>query len=360
MRIIWSFNKRGSEAAHWEREIVASGNGDVSFCPFNHGRYLDVSRAMDAWRLDRLYRDKDPEMELLQARLREEIERTGADALCVTNCPPYHPDFLRTLPLYKALYSTDDPEATYKRTIPYIHAYDHVLFCAPGYSRDMSMFDKMRYSGATRLNWLPLGVFDFEGGDASDEASLFSSVRDVDIVYVGAFWRQKIEMLMRVGRSFGRRFVLRGFFLPRHNLYINVRYGALRVVRSISFEDRVRLYRRSRIGINMHWNQYGVGNQRLYHLPANGVMQLCDGPGQVDSIFEVGREIACYRSIDELIDLVRWYLDHDAEREAVARAAYRRVAREYRIGAVLRRAADYIRQGMTSTPDRMVQTETTA
>ena len=40
--------------------------------------------------------------------------------------------------------------------------------------------------------------------------------------------------------------------------------------------ERVELYQRSRIGFNVHWNEYGLGNQRLYHLPANGVMQICD------------------------------------------------------------------------------------
>jgi spore maturation protein CgeB len=346
MRILWSFNKQGREAEHWDREIRAASSDAVTFIPFNHGHLVDVTRLMDAWRLDTEYRNHSTALASLQSEVQAALKANDASILCVTNCPPYHPDFLRTLPVYKVLYSTDDPEATYKRTIPYLHAYDHVLFCAPGYSRDMDLEAKMRYAGMRNADWLPLGVFDFEHNPVASESDLFEHTRDIDIVYVGAFWRQKMATLMAVQRAFGRKFVMHGVFLARHNLYINAKYRAGRWVRPVSMEERVALYQRARIGINLHWNEHGLGNQRLYHLPANGVMQICDCPSYVNRVFEAGREVVPYDNDDDLIERIRFYLSNDSERLRIARAGFQRVERDYRIRTVLRRAAALIERGL--------------
>ncbi|HUO84041.1 MAG TPA: glycosyltransferase, partial [Thermoanaerobaculia bacterium] len=80
-------------------------------------------------------------------------------------------------------------------------------------------------------------------------------------------------------------------------------------------------------------------------LPANGVMQISDCP-DVGRIYEVGTEIDSYRTVDDLIDRIRYYLVRPEERMAVARAGYRRTMAEYRIRDVLRRAGGLIERGM--------------
>jgi hypothetical protein len=222
-----------------------------------------------------------------------------------------------------------------------------VFFVDPAYSRDMEMADKMRYAGMRNADWLPISVFDFECDPGRDERTIFSQRRDIDIVYVGSFWRQKVDALVRVGKAFGRRCRIHGYFRLKHNLYLNVVHGFGRWVRPLSFQQRVAIYQRARVGFNIHWNEYGLGNQRLYHLPANGVMQISDCEPYLNRIFEVDREIVGYRSVDELIDKLRYYLDHEDERRQVARAGYRRTMAEYRFATVCRRAGDLIQVGMS-------------
>lgn len=137
-----------------------------------------------------------------------------------------------------------------------------------------------------------------------------------------------------------------GFFRLKHNVYFNLVHGWAGWIRPVSFEERVGLYQRAKIGVNIHWDEFGLGNQRLYHLPANGVMQLSDCAESMAQVFEVGREVVTYKTSEELIAKIRYYLEHDAERIAVAAAGYRRVMRSYTFRKVMELAGGQIEKGM--------------
>ncbi len=346
MRIIYSFNKTGHEAQCWEKEISSASGKDVQFIPFNHGHYLDPLFYGEAVKLDGLYQARDSRLFCIYSALQELIRKQKVEAMIVANAPPYHPDFLQKLNIYKALYSADDPGSTYLINVPYLHAYDHVFYVDPVYSPDMDMQEKMRYCKMTNADWLPISAFDFEFDVSKSEQQLFSQERDIDIIYVGKFWRQKIDTLVKVKRAFGNRFKMCGLFRWKHNLYLNVihHYGGW--VRPVSYQERVGLYQRSKIGFNIHWNDYGLGNQRLYHLPANGVLQICDCADHLGRIFEPGKEIIGYRQADDLIEKIRYYLKNGSQRSQIAMAGYRRIMKEYRFADVTRRAAGLIQQGM--------------
>lgn len=346
MNIVCSFNKTGLEAEQWTQELISASNGQHAFVPFDHTPYLDPLCYLDAWGLDRLYRRREPALLRLYGDLERTIRERNADALIVNNCPPYHPDFLRRLGVYKVLYSSDDPDSTYKRNIPYLHAYQHVFFVDPAYSAELSMKEKMTYCGMVNADWCPIGVMDFEMNVDEDERTLISKTRDIDVVYVGGFFRQKLDVLARVKKAFGSRAVIRGLFRAKHNLYFIARYGYPSWVRPISFAERTELYQRAKIGFNIHWDEYGLGNQRLYLLPANGVMQISDCPDAMPEIFDVESEIVTYRHADELIEKIDFYLKHDDQRREIARNGYRRVMRDYRFRTIMHRAAALIEDGM--------------
>jgi spore maturation protein CgeB len=347
MRILYSFNKPGEEGECCAREIAGASSRDVTFVPFNHQAYLPPTLYSDATKLDGLFRAKHPRLMAMYADLTRALREQRIDAMIVANCPPYHPEFLRTLTgVYKVLYSADDPGATYLINIPYLHAYDHVFFVAPAYSRELSMREKMHYAGMSNADWLPIAVFDFECAPSRSAHEVRTQPRDIDVVYIGAFWRQKIETLATVRRALGRRFKVFGMFRSRHNVYVNAKYRAGMWVRPVSLKERVSLYQRAKIGINIHYNEYGLGNQRLFQLPANGAMQVCDCAPILDTVFEPGAEIVGYESSSDLIDVLQHYLAHDDERSEIAMRGYDRTMREYRFPTVTRRAAELIRAGM--------------
>lgn len=348
MKVIYSYNKKGDEGSRWGEEIRLASNEECEFIPFNHQPYLDPSEYADAYKLDCLYRAGNIRLKRLYADFCSLIQASGAAAVIVANCPPYHPDFLRSLSVYKALYGADDPPASYLINIPYLHAYDHVFFANPLYSRDMDMMEKMLYAGKTRADWLPISVFDFECRPEISTESLLARDRDIDLIYVGSFWKQKSDALGRIRRAFGRKFRMYGMFRTKHNLYMNAVHGYAGWINPVSNEDRVALYQRAKIGVNLHYDQFTLGNQRLYHLPANGVMQISDCAGGMSRIFETGREIVSCDTVDQIVESIRFYLAHDNERRSIAAAGHRRVMHDYRFRETTRRAGRLIRTGIES------------
>lgn len=331
--VIYSFNKKGYEAEYWAREIAAASSDLVRFVPFNHDPYLPVSSYIRAQLLDNLYFEKDRRLLQMYADLEQLIAHTSAQALVVDNCPPYHPEYLRTLSLYKMLRVCDGPIVAYERDIPYVHAYDHVLFHSPAYSPEIGMADKLRYCGARNVDFWPLAVFDQNFDRSQTEDEVFAQERDIDVIFIGGMHINKMPLIAQLKRALGKRCVLHGLASMKQNLYFNAKFGMPGWITPVPFSAYVPLYQRAKIGFNVHnRGEYTVGSYRLFDLPANGVMQISDGGDHLGAFFEPGKEIVGYRTTEELITKIRYYLDHPGEREAIARAGYRRVMRDHRFG----------------------------
>lgn len=348
MRILYSFNKRGYEADFWTREIAEASTPDVQFIPFNHDRHLDPHLYGRAQLLDNLYFARDSRLLRLYDDFEKEIARSRPGAVIVDNCFPYHPDYLRSITIYKVLRTTDGPVAAYDRDFAYLHAYDHVLYHSPAYSRDLSMEEKLRYCGATSIDWWPLGVFNAAYDAAIDEEELFARHRDLDVVFVGALHLGKMPLLARIKKALGPRIRMYGLTTLKRNLYFNFKYGLPGWIHPLPFAAYVPLYQRAKIGINIHnRGEFTVGNYRMFELPANGVAQLSDGGEYLSHFFEPDREIVGYADADDLLAKIDFYLTNDDERIEVARCGFRRAMRDYKITELLRSAAVLVERGMS-------------
>ncbi len=347
MKILYSYAKGGFEADYWHREIRASSGVDVEFIPFNHQPYLHPQRYIRAQLLDNLYFERDPGLLRMYADFESALASSGADAVVVDTCAPYHPEYLRTLGIFKALRIADGPISAYDRDFAYIHAYDQILYHSPAYSRDLGMAEKLAYCRAREAQLWPLCLFD-AGFDANkSETELLTQERDIDVIFIGALHLNKMPLLAKVKRAFGRRCRIHGLTTAKRNAYFNARYGFPGWIRPVDFKEYVPLYQRSRIGINVHnRGDYTVGSYRLFDLPGNGVMQISDGGDYLNEFFDVGNEIVAHTGADDLIDKVRYYLSHDEERLRIAGNAYRRVMADHRVQRRMGELGHLVRAGM--------------
>jgi spore maturation protein CgeB len=343
MNILYCFNKSGFEASYWTTEIAAASDESFTFIPFNHIDYLDPRLYVRAQRLDDLFHSRDPRLLRLYRDFEALLARHNVAAMIADTAQPFHPDYLKTIDVYKVLRTGDGPIAAYDRDIPYVHAYDHVLFHSPAYSAGMTMAEKLRYCGARRYDFWPLCVHEAQFDNTQSERTILNRPRDIDVVFVGALHFGKMPLLAKMKKALGRKLRLYGAGTIKRKVYFHVKYGCPGWVRTLPFEQYVRLYQRSKIGINVHnRGDDGVGNYRLFELPANGVMQISDGGEHLKSYYDVGTEVVGYSDSDELIEKVNYYLTHEEERRQVALNGFRRVLRDYRHKAMMHRAADLI------------------
>lgn len=347
LTVLYSHNKRGFERDYWEREIAAASGGSVRFVPFDHGTIFPVANYLRGQTLDNHWFDKNPQLLGLYNALRRVIDGERADALVVDNANPYHPEFLRRLDVHKALRTSDGPTVAYDRDFTYAHAFDQVLYHSRAYSPEIDMPGKLAFLGVKRADFWPLALFDTNWRPGTTVEELLAERRDRDVVFVGALHLDKMPLLAAVKRAFGRRCHLYGLTSAKRNLYFKYRYGAPGWVRPIAFEDYVPLYRRSKIGFNVHLRgDYTVGGYRLFELPANGVMQVSDGGEYLNDFYAVGTEIEGFRSTEGLIATIDRFLTDDRAREEHVRAAFTRTMTDHRIGRRMAQLEQLLRDAM--------------
>ena len=354
MKIVYSFNKKGREAEIWGNELANSSTSSLEIIPFNHDPYLDVNLYLRAQLLDNLYFAQASGLVRLYADIENLMSRSGAEVLLVDNCPPYHPEFLRRLPQYKVLRVNDGPLAAYDRDFAYLHAYDHVLYHSAAYSRDLTMPEKLDYCGAKRHDLWPLALFDGAFDPELTEAEVFSLRRDIDVVFVGSFARGKMAELARIKKYFGKRCVMHGLTSPLRNVYFNFKYGFPGWMTPIPIDEFRRLYRRSKIGFNIHnRGKYTVGNFRLFEIPANGAMQVSDGGEYLQQFFRPGLEIVGADDTDTMIGQIDRFLTHERQRVEISVAGYRAVLARHRFKTRMLELEQLLRAGMGGADQRV-------
>jgi spore maturation protein CgeB len=111
------------------------------------------------------------------------------------------------------------------------------------------------------------------------------------------------------------------------------------------------IYRTSRISLNFSGAGHNSGHSgaadkrqikaRTFEVPGAGGFLLTETSPGLERYFTIGRDLATFDSPRELIEKVRYYLDHPSERDAIAHAGHARTVAEHtyeqRIAEILER-----------------------
>jgi hypothetical protein len=295
-------------------------------------------RARQSWRerltraedVDHMYRQRDPHY---MRAVGDFVDRfQNHDLLVMASYNFIHPEILANefkKPI-KVLGFVDDPYSTYLSGVPYLWAFDGAFYISPSYDEKLLMGEALERWGCDRHFWYPLSL---ETPKPEPTAAFFEN-RSVDLAYVGA---PKVDRLLELKKHFGNRFMVHGRW-PHKGYFGFTRALAGRPlypwrVTPITDSEKVALYRRMKIGINLSLSDYRreTGNSRIYEVIAQGAMLLCEEAGRNahEQIFKPDIEAVYFRSVPEAIEKAEYYLAHDEERIAIARAGWERVWRDY-------------------------------
>lgn len=77
----------------------------------------------------------------------------------------------------------------------------------------------------------------------------------------------------------------------------------------------------TRVNLNIHIDlaRNEAANMRLFEATGVGAFLLTDDKPNLRNYFEPGRELETFRSTDEMVEKIRYYLDHESERRAIAK-----------------------------------------
>lgn len=256
----------------------------------------------------------------------EKLERALEGKQVLLNGPGInlHPEFVARLPVFTVFQCFDDPENSHNLSRPVAAAYD---LCLVG---NIAEVETYRSWGVKAAEWSPMGLQPTIYDPTLTYESILHGERDIDLFMMAdrvSPWRK--DRLDKLAQAFpDAHFYGRGWprgYLPN--------------------EQELRYLQRARIGPNLH-NSTGPINYRTFYLPANGVMQVCDNKSHLAKIYELDKEVVGFDTIEECIDLCKYYLAHEEERRLIAANGWKRAVTDYTDTAVFRRVVSCIEDEM--------------
>jgi spore maturation protein CgeB len=144
-----------------------------------------------------------------------------------------------------------------------------------------------------------------------------------DAVFVGT-WSRKREELLSALKDFKVRVWGHSWRHARRGFKANA--SILVGGRAVAGLDMSRALNGASIALNFFTpEQRDMTNVRNFEIPACGAFQSCERTPAVRELLDEGKEVACFESPEEMIEMVRYYLPRPEERRAMAAAAYRRI-----------------------------------
>lgn len=272
--------------------------------------------------IEKKWNEKDPSLIKMYDELASTVE--GYDAFINWNGINLHPEFVKNLKTYTVFGCFDDPETSEDLSMPVATAYD---LCLIGNIAEVDTYKKW---GVKNVEWWPMG-FHSEDYDCNlTEEKILKGERSNGIALLcerTSGWRkQRLDKLYEAfphGAYFGNGWD--NGFLPE--------------------SKKIDLLQDTKIGPNFH-NSTGPINFRTFILPANGVMQVCDNKSHLGKVFKLGEEVVGFDTVEECIELCKYYLSHDEERKRIAAAGWKRAMKDYNEVAVFKIAIDHIKNGI--------------
>src|SRR5215472_1417512 len=92
-----------------------------------------------------------------------------------------------------------------------------------------------------------------------------------------------------------------------------------------------RIFAASKVVVNHHIDiaQSYANNMRLFEVTGTGALLVTDWKKNLHEMFELGNEVIAYRTPEECAELIGHYLEHESEREEIARAGQQRTLQEH-------------------------------
>lgn len=140
---------------------------------------------------------------------------------------------------------------------------------------------------------------------------------DIDVSFVGQCYGMRAEMINSL-RSKGITVEVFGKGWPSGEIPV---------------EEMVRIYSRSRINLGFGFSGESDNTMCLkgrdFEIPMSGGFYLTQYHQELDNVYQIGEEIACYLNVEDLAEKIKFYLARPDRAEAIRRAGRRRALKDH-------------------------------
>jgi glycosyltransferase involved in cell wall biosynthesis len=161
--------------------------------------------------------------------------------------------------------------------------------------------------------------------------------KDIDIAFVGRYspmFKARNKFLYDVYMNFKREYNIQYYLLTTSRLRGLIPMLPWKLLKAynkpVFLEDMFKVFARSKIVLNTHSNitGFGKGNMRVFEALGSGSFMLTDN-GIYPTHLIPGEDFVAYKSNEDMIEKIDYYLKHDKEREDIALNGYNKIAKYY-------------------------------
>ncbi|GAE07535.1 spore maturation protein [Paenibacillus sp. JCM 10914] len=262
-----------------------------------------------------------------------EANRTRPDLVLVLDgmyLPVEQMDAIRAMGIRTAVWMTDDPYYS-DMTVGWVQHYDYV------FTLELNCVALYQNMGCAQVHYLPFAAFP---GHYSPIAMPGAVKRDIG--FVGTAYPKRIQFFEAImDQLMTHRTFINGNWWERFPGYSQFN-NRIEINKWMGPVETADVYNSAKMIINLHRSvDDDAINQNSAHLPAVspnprtfeicacGTLQLCDERADLARFYTPGVEIDTYRSPNELLEKVEYYLANDQLRKDMAHRALERTHQEH-------------------------------
>jgi spore maturation protein CgeB len=140
--------------------------------------------------------------------------------------------------------------------------------------------------------------------------------RIYDVSFIGALYPHRNE-----------------FFQKLSNMGIAINLFGKAGGQYIPFEDMVRIFSESKVNLNLCGSYASAAIKQIkahiYEITMSGGFLLTEYAPHLEDYFEIGKEIVVFDGVEDAVQKIEYYLNHDDERKEIAKAGYERALRDH-------------------------------
>ncbi|MVM29263.1 glycosyltransferase [Spirosoma sp. HMF4905] len=186
------------------------------------------------------------------------------------------------------------------------------------FSKEPYIVDTLRHKAGLNAHYLPEGFNQRIHQKPPIEKAVAEWLTDIDVLVFGnlyAYRARMIEQLMRAGVKVKVYGTQGPYLRPEVSSIFQQQY-------LVGQEKNRLLYGAKIVFNNFHYAEVSSVNQKYFEINGIGAFQLCDYKSTIDDHTGVPPEQVTYRTIDDAIDKIRYYLARPDKRHELAKQQY--------------------------------------
>ena len=228
---------------------------------------------------------------------------------------------------------------------------DYVLFHAYQGQITLDTLDRLAHEGAKVVAWFSDDRWRFDNYSRFVGEHVYCSVttdkhsvpkyRDLGLKVVLSQWASNHHHYRKVNRDLSKEVTFVGnrygqraeklMWLQERGIPVEV-FGKT-FGRYVTFDQMVDLFNTSRINLSFTGSSRDDRIKqikgRTFEVPMCGGFLLTEYADGMEEYFEIGREIECFRCLEEAADKIRFYLRHERLRKEIAERGHQRALRDH-------------------------------